>query len=59
MTKYILHGGYTKEINRDNDSFFTEITADAKNGAQILLCYFARKSEETPRALSKRQKQNN
>ena len=39
MTKFILHGGYTREDNEDNRNFFKEVTKDAK---QILCIYFAR-----------------
>lgn len=56
MTKYILHGGETKEINADNDSFFREITTNTKGRISILLNYFAREDSEIER-LFKRDKQ--
>lgn len=41
MTKYILHGGYTREPNSDNDSFFREMTLGINGKVRILLNYFA------------------
>lgn len=46
MTKYILHGGNTREISPDNDSFFREITLGSKNKTLVLLNYFAREDNE-------------
>lgn len=46
MTKYILHGGNTREISPDNDSFFREMTLCSKNKTLVLLNYFARKDNE-------------
>lgn len=40
MTKFILHGGYTRDNNGDNKKFFEEIT---KNAKKILCIYFAKK----------------
>lgn len=45
MTKYILHGGNSKEFNPDNDSFFREMTAGSHGKTLVLLNYFSR--EET------------
>src|SRR3989344_5931234 len=46
MTKYILHGGNSKEINSDNDSFFREMTAGTAGRTTVLLNYFSRKDNE-------------
>lgn len=46
MTKYILHGGNSKEINPDNDSFFREMTSCSKGKILILLNYFSREDNE-------------
>ena len=42
MTKFILHGGYTKVENESNRKFFDEVKRDAK---QILCIYFAKEKE--------------
>lgn len=49
MTKYILHGGNTREINADNDSFFREITLGTTGKTLVLLNYFSRKDDEVER----------
>lgn len=55
MTKYILHGGYSRAINKDNNEFFREMTEDFPKGKiRILLCYFAREENE----IEKRSKLN-
>ncbi|TAJ12914.1 hypothetical protein EPO56_03775 [Patescibacteria group bacterium] len=41
MTKFILHGGYTREPNELNRTFFTELAKDVPNNGTILLVYFA------------------
>lgn len=46
MIKYILHGGNSKDINSDNDSFFAEMTKGTQGKILILLNYFARDDEE-------------
>lgn len=46
MTKYILHGGNTREPNEDNDSFFREWTVGLTGKVHILLCYFACEKEK-------------
>lgn len=46
MTKYILHGGNTREINADNNSFFREITLGTTGNTLVLLNYFAREDDE-------------
>jgi len=45
MTKYILHGGYTREKKDLNNNFFKEIVKDLKGKIKILFVYFA--SEES------------
>lgn len=47
MIKYILHGGNTSEINKDNNSFFVEMTAGIKGKIKILLNYFSKKDGES------------
>jgi peptidase E len=42
MTKYILHGGDTREFNEDNESFFREMTSGLEGNITILLVYFAK-----------------
>ncbi len=46
MTKYILHGGYTRERNFDNDSFYKEWAQGLKGRIKILLCFFAEFKEK-------------
>jgi len=46
MTKYILHGGFTSEINELNNSFYRELTRDVDDGAKILFVYFSRTLDE-------------
>lgn len=53
MTKYILHGGQTRELNDDNNNFFSEITSGFEGKIKILLCYFAREEEEILECASK------
>lgn len=48
ITKYILHGGNSKEINPENDSFFREITLGSKGKVLVLLNYFSREESEAP-----------
>jgi len=40
-TKFILHGGYTREQNELNEGFFKELTRSVPDGGTILLVYFA------------------
>lgn len=46
MTKYILHGGNSRDINTDNDSFFREMTLGSIGKTLVLLNYFSRKDNE-------------
>lgn len=46
MTKYILHGGNSKDVNPDNDSFFREMTLGLSGKVLVLLNYFSREDEE-------------
>lgn len=43
MTKYILHGGFTRKDNDLNRTFFEEVVRDVPDGGTILLVYFASK----------------
>lgn len=40
-TKYILHGGYTRDENDENTKFFTEFFQDIPNGGTVLAVLFA------------------
>lgn len=57
ITKYILHGGNTGEINKDNNNFFKEMTSNLKGKIKILLNYFARNESEY-QELAKQDKKN-
>jgi peptidase E len=46
VTKYILHGGFTRVDNESNRAFFEEIVRDVPDGGTILLCYFASKADD-------------
>jgi len=46
MIKFVLHGGNTSENNRDNNSFFREMTVSSKKKLKILLNYFSRDGSE-------------
>lgn len=46
MTKFILHGGNTRDFNEYNDSFFREMTAESTGKIKILLNYFSRENNE-------------
>ena len=41
MTKYILHGGFTRVDNNQNNLFFAEFLKDVKNNGKVLLVFFA------------------
>jgi hypothetical protein len=46
VTKYILHGGYTKEDNASNQAFFIEFFKDVPNNGTVLFVYFATRIDE-------------
>ncbi len=46
MTKYILHGGYTRVDNELNHAFYEEVARDVPDGGTILICYFASKDTD-------------
>ncbi len=46
MTKFILHGGFTKEDNESNRSFFAEFLKDVPQNGNVLFVYFASRTEE-------------
>lgn len=46
MTKYILHGGNSRDINPDNDGFFREMTLGSVGKTLVLLNYFSREDDE-------------
>jgi peptidase E len=41
MTKYVLHGGFTRENNEWNRTFYEEMARDVPDGGTVLLVYFA------------------
>jgi hypothetical protein len=45
MTKYILHGGATRNISKDNKRFFSEITNGLNEPINILCAYFSKDEE--------------
>src|SRR3989344_1034283 len=45
MTKYILHGGFTKIDNDSNRTFFRELVLDVPDGGSILMVHFASRNE--------------
>lgn len=48
MTKFVLHGGFNKEIGFIKDEFFQEILKDAPKDTKVLLVYFAESDEMRP-----------
>lgn len=48
MTKYILHGGNTRDKTEDNKEFFVELTNGLLDNATILCIYFSRPKELWP-----------
>ena len=55
MTKYILHGGYTRIKNESNKMFFKEILLSFNKSVKILFIFFAR-PEKDWETLEKREK---
>ncbi len=45
-TKYILHGGFTREENESNKAFFQEFVKDIPDDGKVLLVYFASRTDE-------------
>ena len=57
MTKFILHGGFTRVENELNRSFFKELVSDVLDGGAILMIFFASREDdptETFKELSER-----
>jgi len=46
MTKFILHGGFTRKDNEQNRAFNKEVMQDVPDGGTVLLIYFASRSED-------------
>lgn len=46
MTKFILHGGFTRKDNELNRAFNEEVMRDVPDGGTVLLVYFASRSED-------------
>jgi peptidase E len=51
MTKYILHGGFTRTPNELNRKFMAEVVKDIPDGGQLLIVYFSRNDEEYPKLI--------
>ena len=47
MTKYLLHGGYTRRDNELNRTFFEEFVRDIPDGGTILMVFFASTKDPT------------
>ena len=45
LTKFLLHGGASSEVQESNNLFFQEFTKDLADGANILFIGFARETE--------------
>jgi peptidase E len=52
MTKYLLHGGFTRRENDHNRSFFEEFLKDIQENANILLVLFASAPNEVDEKFS-------
>lgn len=50
MTKFILHGGFTRKENELNQAFFEEFARDIPDGGTILQVYFASRTDDTSEA---------
>ncbi len=46
MTKYILHGGFTRKDNDSNRAFYKELVRDVPDGSTVLLVYFASREQD-------------
>ena len=46
MTKFILHGGFTRIDNELNRGFFKELLADVPDGGIVLMVFFASREED-------------
>lgn len=46
MTKFILHGGFTRKENELNRSFFEELVKDIPNNGKLLMVFFASRDDD-------------
>ena len=46
MTKFILHGGFTRIDNELNRAFFREFLADVQDGGNVLMVFFASREDD-------------
>jgi peptidase E len=46
MTKFILHGGFTRKENESNRSFFEELARDVPNSGVVLMVFFASREDD-------------
>ena len=56
MTKYILHGGFTKQGCNNKKEFFSEITTNLPDKSNILLVYFHCTEEQLKRCFNENKK---
>lgn len=47
MTKFVLHGGFSRRENDSNYKFYKEVVSDIDDGGTVLLVYFASREEDT------------
>lgn len=47
MTKFVLHGGFSRKENDSNRKFYEEVVKDIVDGGVVLLVYFASREEDT------------
>lgn len=53
MTKFILHGGFTRKETESNRAFFEELAHDIPDGGTVLQIYFASRSDDTAEIFEK------
>lgn len=52
MTKFILHGGFSRTLNEQNRKFREEVVKDVPENGQLLIVYFSRPDDEYPKLAS-------
>jgi len=57
MTKFILHGGFTKRENDSNRAFFKELIADVPDGGSVLMVYFASREDDSTESFEQHKSQ--
>lgn len=56
MTKFILHGGFTRKDNELNHAFHEEFVRDIPDGGTVLHVYFASRSNDTSEVFEEHRK---